>query len=260
MERNHSDLFTDCLAPVLNKVEKERGLELARTIEPIVRTNWDTGRASKFIDEVNGDQCEEYVNRVADNYLQWHEQVRRLRIEKEAGAWQGLYVQMQKWAYSYLRKKNFPACGNDRGRHALDCATEAATRFLAARYPYDVDFNCWVYVLLQKTCLNHMRRHINPTSVPVGKQVELDESTGRQGTREDEDEMQVVDTSQDLEQKVNQLSPDRQQFIRLFYYEAKSYGEIARIMDRNINSLYKLHHDALTALGKKSGRSGDNNE
>jgi DNA-directed RNA polymerase specialized sigma24 family protein len=260
MEHNRTDPCAICFQQALDKVATERGAELISAIEPIVWTNWDTGRASKFIGEVNDERCAEYVNRIADNYLKWHDQVRRLRIEKEAAAWQPLFVQMQKWAHGYLRRKKFPAYGNGRSSHALDCATEAAGRFLTARYPYDVDFHCWVYVLLQNTCLSYMRDQINTTSVPPHKQVELVESTQLHGARAEADEMHFVDTCQDLKRKIKMLSPDRQQFIHLFYYEAKTYAEISVIMDRPINALYKLHHDALKALGKKSGRNGDNNE
>jgi RNA polymerase sigma factor (sigma-70 family) len=260
MDQNRTDPCAVYLQEALVKVATEREGELISAIEPIVWVNWETGRAGKFIGEVNAERCEEYVNRIADIYVEWHNRVCRLRIEKEAGEWKDLFTQLQKWAYAFLRKKNFPAYGRQRRQHAVDCATEAAGRLLGARFPYDVDFHCWVYVLLQKTCLNHMRRHIQPTSVPPHKQVEFEDSASFQGHAEKTDEIQRVERIQDLEQEVRKLSPDRRKFIRLFYFEARTFEEISRMMNCSINSLYKLHYDALKALGKKSGKNRQNNE
>jgi RNA polymerase sigma-70 factor, ECF subfamily len=260
MEHDRTDPCAVCLAQAVEKAAQEKEPELIKEIEPIVWQNWDSGRASKFIDEVNVERCEEYVKRIADTYLKWHNRVYRLRVEKDPAEWQDFFTQLQRWAYSFLRKKSFPAYGEGRKRHAVDCATEAAARVLSARFPYDVDFSCWAYVLLQNTCLSHMRRHIQTTSVPYHREVEFGDSTEHQASEEENDEIQQFDRAQDLEQRIKKLSSEKQRFVQLFYFEEKGYQEIAAIMGCSINALYKVHYDALKGLGRKPGKSRNSNE
>jgi RNA polymerase sigma factor (sigma-70 family) len=260
IERSRTDPLASFLEQALDKVAKERGVELAATIEAIVWANWNTGRAHKFVGVASLEGCEEYVNRIADNYLEYHNQVRQLTVDKDPAAWKPFFEQLQKWAYNYLRQRSFPGEVNERSQHAVDCAVEAAGRLLAVRYPYDAIFGCWAYILLQKTCLKHMARHINPTSVPASQEVELDETAVLHSGGGQADEMQMIDMRHDILLKIAELSPDRKEFIQCYYFEGKTFTEIGALMKRSTNSLYKLHHDALAALGKKSGRIGDNNE
>ena len=55
----------------------------------------------------------------------------------------------------------------------------------------------------------------------------------------------------DLLSAVNKLnSEDRKRFIQLYYFEGLGFQEIAKILDRTTNALYKLHFDALENLRK----------
>jgi RNA polymerase sigma factor (sigma-70 family) len=55
----------------------------------------------------------------------------------------------------------------------------------------------------------------------------------------------------DLLDAIDQLSSeDRRTIILLYYFEGKDFDEIAEVLDRTKNALYKLHFDALENLRK----------
>lgn len=243
------------LEEALQYLAEQRGVGLADAIKPILFTNLKKGRIHNFID---GSQTENsvaaYVCRVADNYEANHAYVAAVQQARSHDVWEPLYIQLQKWAYNYLKRSRFPAQPNvhERQEHAQICAHEAAASLLTAAFPYDTEFGRWAYVLLQNMSRQYMNRQINPRSVETA--VELDaweDWLNNIIDPEGETKQQQLMLRQDLNHALNQLSSDaRRQFIKLYYFEHLTFPEIARRLDRKENALYKLHHDALKNLRK----------
>ena len=66
----------------------------------------------------------------------------------------------------------------------------------------------------------------------------------------DEDKSQVVDeeTSQEVREAVEKLTPLERQFIEYFYFQCMSYKEISLILNKTIRKLERIHNRALGKL------------
>lgn len=239
----------------------EKGDHWVRAITPVVLTNLDSGRVHYFLDKQSHHRPFDYVRCVAEKYGQWHDYLFQLQEERCAELWYPLYKKLQRWAYHYLNRKNFPHNGRDRFRHAVDCATEAATRLLHARFPYDIDFDPWLSVLLQNVIRKHIDREYkemakNPLSLDDGEEWQniLPALTSAPNT--DKFALRF-----DLLAAVDQLASEaRKEIILLHYFEGYSLPQIASKLDKSDNAVYKLHFDALSNLRKIWGDLRDKNE
>lgn len=251
------------LERVLEEMDAERG-EAAEAIRPILADNAESGRVQRFLDEEpDPSAIVAYVARVARYHQQCHEHVHQLQVEKSPEAWEALYVLLQKWAYAFLRRRGFPAHG-DRYEHAVTCAGAAAATILATRFPFDVHFERWAYVLLQNICRRHIDKHWNSRDALDNAPVDLNEwddwvhNIAHPDAGEDVDRIEL---RHDLLQAIAELaSEDRKEFILLYYFRQRTFAEIARTMGRSTNALYKLHFDALAELRKIWQQKQDNNE
>lgn len=227
--------------------------ELARTIEPIVLTNYACGRIASVRRRDENFNAKDYVDRVVRGYKDSHEIVRQLQ-KNDVDTWELFYVKLQKWAYRYLQRRHFadsyPGVLFD---HAVTCATDAAQVILNKPFPYDVHFDPWACRLLQNICLRHMEREIKAARDNQGQEpIDLDSwedwlpnLSNPIGERESE----RAELNQDLLAAVDRLSSEaRKRLILLHYFEEKSLAEVAQVMDLNMNATYKLHHDALQNL------------
>ncbi|MEM7118962.1 MAG: hypothetical protein AAF614_41475 [Chloroflexota bacterium] len=125
------------LEEALQYLAEQRSVALADAIKPILYTNLKKGRLKTFIDNPdNKNSVAAYVCRVADNYEANHAYVTAVQQERSADVWEPLYIQLQKWAYNYLKRCRFPAqaTGYERQEHALICAHEAAASLLTATF------------------------------------------------------------------------------------------------------------------------------
>lgn len=239
----------------LHLLVEQRGAELVQAVAPIIFTNLDKGRMQTFLERQNCTPAD-YLQRVADHYEQWHDYVHTVQVERSSDAWQPLYEQLQQWAFWLLPRIGYPAYANreEQLEQAQACAAEAAIVLLNAYFPYDVDFEPWAYVLLQNVSRKEMNRRIKPRLDAQKHEVELDAWDDWLHNLTDpdgEDEQRLAELRVDLLQLVTQLSSEvRQQFILLHYFEEQPFEQIAPQMDRNLNSLYKLHSDALENLRK----------
>lgn len=239
----------------LNLLAEQRGKALATAVSPIIFTNLDKGRLQNFL-ERQGCSPADYVWRVADHYERWHDYIHAVQHEKRADVWQPLYEQLQQWAFYYLPRIGYPAYASrdDRVQQAQACAAEAAIVLLDAFFPYDINFEPWACVLLQNVSRKQMNRYIKPQLEAQKQEVELDawdDWLHNLADPESEVAQQLVELRTDLLQWVVQLSSEaRQQFILLHYFEEQPFEQVATQMDRNLNSLYKLHSDALENLRK----------
>jgi RNA polymerase sigma factor (sigma-70 family) len=98
-----------------------------------------------------------------------------------------------------------------------------------------------------------MRKHTGGRSVPRRAQVSLDAHDGWLHNLADPGAEQVqrrLEQRHDLLQQVERLGDAQRQFVVLYYFEQKSYAEVADILKKNKNALYKLNFDALDNLRK----------
>jgi hypothetical protein len=82
---------------------------------------------------------------------------------------------------------------------------------------------------------------------------EMEEVTGESSPEESSSsivykEMSREETNQRVREAVGRLSPLERQFIEHFYFECKSYNQIALILNRKIYKLERIHYRALNKL------------
>lgn len=267
MKINDSQLRS-LLDEVLHEIDEEEIGVAARTLRPILEGNLEACRIQRFLDEQEDGEAlaaylRRYVHRVATHYDRWHEHVHRVQVAKATEVWEPLYVLLQKWAYAFLRRRNFAAEGG-RYEHALACAGEAAAALIDARFPYDVHFERWAYVILQNICRRYIDRHWSSTdamdraAVPLDEWEDWTQNLADPGAERDVDRVAL---RHDLLQAIEDLASDaRMELILLHYFQQLSLGEIADRMGRKRNAIYKLHFDALDNLSKIWQEKQDNNE
>ena len=226
---------------------------LARAITPIICANYQSGRFANIAKNDLAFNPAVYVDRVGKYYQECHEIVRPLQLREES-AWQPFYDTLRKWAHCALTRWHFcPGRGPDLVDHAQACATEAAIVILTKSFPYDVQFYPWTYRIVHFTCLRHINGKI-VASQDANKQEVIpldmwDDWLHNIADPKAHDNILQSEQRQDLLQAINRLASEaRKQLILLYYFEDKSFAEIAVLMNRNINALYKLHHDALADL------------
>ena len=237
----------------LLEVQQEEEPALARAVAHIVWANAEQGRLAKFL--AAGDVADErdYVRCVVSRYREQYDYVRRLQESEDAQVWEALFTRLQKRAYGVLTKKQFLIPG-ERYEHAVQCATDAALVIARRRFPFDTYFHAWANVVVYYVCGNHVRQARNGRSVPDEAQVSLDAWDGwLQNVADPAAEVahSRVEQRHDLLQQVATLAEAQRNFVMLYYFEQKSYEEIAALMGRSKNALYKLHFDALTNLRQK---------
>jgi RNA polymerase sigma factor (sigma-70 family) len=247
----------------LDLLAEQRGLALKTAVSPFIYTNLDKGRVHNYLERPDSSPAD-YVWRVADQYEQWHDYLCAVQIEKRDDVWQPLYKKLQTWAFRFLPRIGYPtyASRDDHIQQAHACAAKAALTLITACFPYDTNFDPWAYVILQNVTHKHMNRQIKPLLKSQQQEIELDayddwlqnllDPAGGESQR-------MVELRADLLQAINQLSSKaRKQFILLYYFEQKSFEEIAVRMDKSLNALYKLHSDALENLRKILDENRDN--
>lgn len=263
METDRSKMNTEQEAIVnalLQELDGERG-DIAEAIRPILIANVEANRAQSFLGKESTTPAD-YVQRVRRYYDDWHAHIYQVQVVRSHTVWEPLYVLLQKWAYAFLRRRNFPAHG-DRYEHAIACAADAAATILDTRFPYDVHFERWAYVILQNICLRHIDRHWNSSDVLHNNPVALDEFDDwihNLAPDDARDDVSLAALRHDLLQAIAALGSDaRQEFLLLRYFHQRTFDEISVIMNRSKNALYKLHFDALAELRKIWDEKQDNN-
>jgi RNA polymerase sigma factor (sigma-70 family) len=221
--------------------------ELLQTVIPIIQANYRSGRAQRFSRALpEKEPLLAYGRRVVAYYQSEQPIVTQLLLEKNEPAWETFFITLQKWAYSFLRKRGFAPSPTHRYEQAVICATQAATRLLELRFPYDVVFQAWACVVTQNTCRHHISQVRRTNDQAADPQVAAERWPDLQSL----DEVLRTERGLDLRQALAALTPNRRQFIELHYYEQKSFTEVAATLGTNVGALYKLHHDALEELRK----------
>lgn len=247
MEIRHAEI-EQALHELAERVEPD----LSRSVTRIVWANYDQGRIHQFLSNGNAENVCAYIDLVLTHYDEQHEYVQRLQEAKDTDLWQALFQRLQKYAYRMLSKFGFLE-PRQRFEHALQCATDASLVIADRRFPFDTQFDAWVYMILFNTCRNHVRNETRGRSVPPGAQVSLDAYDGWLQNLEDPGSEQMhrrFEQRYDLLDQIERLGDAQREFVLLYYFEQKSYAEVGQIMGKKTNTLYKLNFDALDSLRK----------
>jgi len=107
---------------------------------------------------------------------------------------------------------------------ARDCVQQIFLKIINELHKYKVDyFKSWIYMIAKNHCLMKLRDNKN---LPV----ELNEKIQTENLEVDKHELHEKDVLlQKMQQAIQQLNPEQQQCVKLFYLEKKSYAEVAEI-------------------------------
>ncbi len=253
MEKDENGRIEELKLEIIKLEMKEP--EIGPELETILLDNWADGRIEKFFNSQTEDRLYDYICRVVKYYKKCHQLVSKIEAGNDA-AWEQLLEKLSKWAYSFLKRKGLPSYV-DLMQVAVDCANDSGARLMNIRFPYDVHYESWACRVVQNVCLNYIRKNTDRLAyVDYNSDLSetdewLHELSVPSGTYRAENRMDLLDA-------IGQLnSDDRQRFIILYYFEGKSFLEIAEILERTPNALYKLHFDALENLRKVYGEEGD---
>jgi RNA polymerase sigma factor (sigma-70 family) len=233
----------------IHALSGEHNAACRETIGAIVVDNLDSGRLVRFLENGTVGSVAEYVQRVVTHYGRWSDYLARLE-QQDDETWDELYEQLQAWARGLLRRVTFSTWA-ERNQHAVDCATDAALVLTRQTFPFDVNFEAWTYVVLRNVTLRHIDNWINPTSVPAERQIAFanyDDWLQNTPDPTADEARRRFEWRQVLNPPLKRLSDAQQELIQLYYFESKSYAEIASFTGKTRNALYKSHFDALQKL------------
>jgi len=107
---------------------------------------------------------------------------------------------------------------------AKDSVQQVFLKAIQELHKYKVEFfKSWLYMVAKNHCLMKLRDNKN---LPV----ELNEKIQTENLEVDKHELHEKDVLlQKMQQAIQQLNPEQQQCVKLFYLEKKSYAEVAEI-------------------------------
>jgi len=240
----------------LRSLAKQKGDEFATAIRSIVYTNLERDRLQAFIGE-NINHVQEYVERLAKKYCELGPLIKEIQIERTEKVWGPLLIQMQVWSYNFFIRKGFYANANTQ-EIAEDCANEAGLALLSSHFPYDIDFEPWVHVIVQNVCRRYIRNSSRKKDIPEQKKIELDTILEEVVDTQYQDLEQHNDEQDDVFGAIALLSDSRRQAIELLYFEELSPREVAKIMGKSVGAIYSLQFNALEDLRKILGKKRNN--
>lgn len=219
----------------------------------VVAANIDSGRAARVLSNYDVENLTQYVANVQEYYEEWHEVVTELKRDADSPLWADLYDTLIRWAYALIRRHAAFLPHDEIEETALACAADTAIVILRQRFPYDTDFHAWSYVVMRQTTFNHVRRLTNGPSIPDQDMIHLEQYEGWLENIADpaaEKPLELLEISQMLLEAIDQLTELQREFAILFYVEQRPYAEIAEILEKEINNLYKLRFAVIKAIGK----------
>ena len=186
----------------------------------------------------------DYTQAVARYYRVWQPTVQRLVNERDEGLWTELFDQLQCVGRGYLQKAAL-YLSDSLEATATACAEDTAIAIMRRRYPFDCDFMAWTFATLRTVCRRSLYRLCNATDLLAHCQTQLDDNEAVADDAAAGDD-RLDDLQSDLVWATPRLATaNRRQFARLYYYEAKSYDQIAAEMGKSRSALYKLNSDTL---------------
>ncbi|MCB2160696.1 RNA polymerase sigma factor [bacterium] len=212
----------------------------------IILINEQRGRIEKFT-KGNQTKVREYLVNTFRTYEKISDYVYQIQIVKDDELWEPLFIKMSKWAYAILRKNNFNP-GPQTSDQAANCAAEAAIQVINAHFPYDTNFESWVYVITSNACFRFFRKGAkitNPENAVVLDQVAEILIHPNSINQENQANHHI-----DLLNAIEQLKEERKQVILLTYFDHLSTEDIAEKLSRSTGAVYNLRHNALKDLRK----------
>jgi RNA polymerase sigma factor (sigma-70 family) len=228
----------------------------AGEITQILFANLERGRVQTFVQD-DKTLVDEYVKRVAKKYRELNLFVKRVQIERAEEIWRPLLNKMQKWAYHYFLNKGFYSDDNTR-YIAEECTHEAVLMLLNSHFPYDIDFEPWLHVIVQNACRRYIRTATQKKNIPAQEIVGLDHRLEEIEDPRNED-LERIHDHDDLFTAISLLSPMRREAIELLYFKGMSPKEVAKKMRKSIGAVYGLQFHALEDLRKILGKIRNNN-
>lgn len=220
---------------------------LRTTLRPIVLKNAHNGRMDRCLKQGYYDSLTDYIVGVAYHYQTWQPMVHQLANQHDEALWIEVLGRLQRAARRYLRTDNVRLIDSI-DLVAQDMAVDTAVAILRCCYPYDCNFSAWAYSTLRVLCrrmlaahchghdlLYHCNHGLEPTDDEAGLYIEV-------GVCDDK----LDDMLLDLQLAMPKLATGtRRDFVRRYYYEGKSYTQLAEDMGKNVGALYKLNSDTL---------------
>ena len=252
------NITPDDIDTALDALENEISSETVQAIRPILLINLNKKRIHTFLENETG-ELPQYILRVVDIYSKNAPFLHELQIKKSSASWEKLRSQLQQKAFHYFCRKNFRPDSNTT-QIALDCATDTLLGMVNAHYPYDVDFDAWAYIFLLNICRKRIGSLYKQRLEIDKKHTDINDLFSGIADENSQNPFNQQALRQDLEKLINQLTLPRQEVIRLKYFEHKSNQEIAHILNKSTNAVYKLHFDAIAQLRKILQSKEDNYE
>jgi RNA polymerase sigma-70 factor (ECF subfamily) len=156
-----------------------------------------------------------------------------------------------------MRRAYFAALGLT-GSHedALDLSQEAFARALRASRTLDPDrpFYPWLYSILRRLCLNHLRDgRVRGERLDTAGNWLVDEARDRAAARDPERLAEREELRRRLATAIRALSPTRREVLMLREFEGLRYAEIAALLDvpegTVMSRLYAARKSLAAALG-----------
>lgn len=212
----------------------------------ILRANQYSGRVARSLAAGYYATPGEYARGVARHYCVWQPIVYQLCHHPEDPSWSTLYARLHQAARRRLHRAA-PYLMGGLEETAADCAADAALRLYHSRYPFDCDFYAWAYAILNTVCRRALTDLGSNQDLLYHCSVSTDalDDSGLPPDASTEGEW-LDDLERELDQATLCLSTsNRRNFARLYYFEGKSYPQIAHEMGKSIGALYKLNNDTL---------------
>jgi len=228
----------------LHEVVDKRGTQFGSKIHPIILENYKNGRVNFFLENIPDATPQDYVLHVVDNYARLSSYLQCVQIDRSPEVWKPLYEHLQKLSYNFLRRNSlYP--GNATFQLAVDCAADAATAILKARFPYDTDFEPWAYNFVKFACLKCIEKAAKRSSNI--KEV-LYQDGGLDNFIGPDLQSHRWGIIIDVINAYLELTENRQQVLQLRYEYGLSSKEIAIRLRKSISAVDKLHFDAIKQL------------
>lgn len=221
--------------------------DLLQHIQPVLLANAQSGRMTRAMASGRYPTLGDYIQTVAKHYRAWQPTVQRLVGERDEALWAELFDQLRSVGRHYLQNAAF-YLSDSLETAATTCAEDTVIVIMRRCYPFDCDFMAWTFATLRTICRRNVYRLCNVTDLLDHCQVQLDENEAEATHAADTLQSELAWATQHLG------TANRRQFARLYYYEGKSYEQIATEMGKSLSALYKLNSDTLANYRRLLGQ------
>lgn len=231
---------------IASTLPSEVSPEISEVIYTIVTENLARGRFNRFLKSGTETSLQDYVLRVYQFYEATHLLVKDIQINRNKDAWHTFSETLRSWVYRFLDRWELDR--RSQISYTEDIAQKASIAILEAYFPYDCDFYAWSCVLVHNTSSTYMRDILKINSFineEIGDLSDIEEWASDLSSVDS----QKIDI-EDIHEAAQKLSAIQQSLIKKYYWDGKSFTEIASEEQVSINTIYKRHFDALARLRK----------